>query len=83
MRDVKFQNGVTLAYAEFVAIRGGETLTAYQATKGDLELIANNLIEKLLNAEYFMELGGSCSKTVYEMMYVSVWSEPSRRRVSN
>jgi translation elongation factor EF-Ts len=62
MKDITLNNGSVMTDAEFVQQRGmGDTLTDFVATKDDLVLLANKLVDKLLFDEFILLLQTSRS----------------------
>ncbi len=57
MKDIALRNGTVMTDAEFVQQRGGgDTLTSFVATKGDLVSLANQLADELLTDEFILLL---------------------------
>jgi hypothetical protein len=57
MRDVTLNSGKTMTDAEFIKERGfGDAPTDFVATKADLVLLADKLVDKLLAADFFLML---------------------------
>lgn len=57
MKDVSLRNGTTMTDEQFVMERGmGDTITDFVATKADLELLARELVKRLLSDDFFLML---------------------------
>ena len=55
MKDVRLNNGTTMTDEQFVMERGmGDTITDFVATKADLELLAQALVNRLLFDEFVL-----------------------------
>jgi hypothetical protein len=60
MKDVRLNNGTMMTDEQFVMERGmGDTITDFVATKADLELLAQALVNRLLFDEFVLMQQGA------------------------